>query len=329
MFGKKPNQDTPEDAWAGDRKEWQLIEKVVMANTSELKKQRRWGIAFKLLTFVYLFALLWLFISNSNLGSLIPEATGGHTAIVEVRGMIAEGEPANADAIVTGLRNALSHGDTRAVIIRINSGGGSPVQSSYVYNEIQRLRQLNPDIPIHVVIADTGASGAYYIASAAENIYANGSSLVGSIGVTAASFGFEELIGKLGIERRSFASGEHKTFLDPYQAVDPEERRLFETLLDNVHQQFIADVKAGRGDRLVTDNDKLFSGLVWTGSQALELGLIDDLKSTSELARDLGYPKTIDFSLRPSSLEQFARNLGIGMAETLVRMGVTESIQLR
>jgi protease-4 len=216
--------------------------------------------------------------------------------------MIAEGEPANADAIVTGLRNALSHGDTRAVIIRINSGGGSPVQSSYVYNEIQRLRQLNPDIPIHAVIADTGASGAYYIASAAENIYANGSSLVGSIGVTAASFGFEELIGKLGIERRSFASGEHKTFLDPYQAVDPEERRLFETLLDNVHQQFIADVKAGRGDRLVTDNDKLFSGLVWTGSQALELGLIDDLKSTSELARDLGYPKTIDFSLRPSSL---------------------------
>lgn len=329
MFGKNPQQESSDDSWAGSRKEWQLIEKVVMANTAELKKQRRWGIVFKLLTFIYLFALLWLFISNSDIGVGIPEKTDGHTAIVEVRGLIAQGEPANADAIVTSLRNAMDHEDTRAVVVRINSGGGSPVQSAYVFDEIQRLRSLHADVPIHAVIADTGASGAYYIAAAAENIYANGSSLVGSIGVTAASFGFEELIGKLGIERRSFASGEHKTFLDPFQPVDPEERELFEALLDNVHQQFIADVKKGRGDRLVTDNDKLFSGLVWTGTQALDLGLVDGLKSTSELARELGYPNTVDFTLRPSPLQQFARNLGVSVAETLVKLGATESLQLR
>ncbi len=329
MFGKNSQPESSDDSWAGSRKEWQLIEKVVMANTAELKKQRRWGIVFKLLTFIYLFALLWLFISKSDIGQMVPEHTGGHTAIVEVRGLIAQGEPANADAIVTSLRNAVEHADTRAVIVRINSGGGSPVQSSYVFEEIQRLRSLHEDVPIHAVIADTGASGAYYIASAAENIYANGSSLVGSIGVTAASFGFEEMIEKLGIERRSFASGEHKTFLDPFQPVDPEERELFEALLENVHQQFIADVKEGRGDRLVTDNDKLFSGLVWTGSQALELGLVDGLKSTSELARELGYPKTVDFTMRPSPLQQFARNLGVSMAETLVKLGATETLELR
>lgn len=329
MFGKTPQQESSDDSWAGSRKEWQLIEKVVMANTAELKKQRRWGIVFKLLTFIYLFALLWLFISNSDIGVGVPAKTGGHTAIVDVRGLISQSEPANADAIVTSLRNAIDHEDTRAVIVRINSGGGSPVQSAYVYDEIQRLRSLHEDIPIHAVIADTGASGAYYIASAAENIYANGSSLVGSIGVTAASFGFEELIEKVGIERRSFASGEHKTFLDPFQPVDPEERALFEALLDNVHQQFISDVKEGRGDRLVTDNDKLFSGLVWTGTQALELGLVDGLKSTSELAREMGYPNTVDFTLRPSPLQQFARNLGVSVAETLVKLGATESIELR
>lgn len=329
MFGKNPQPESSDDSWAGSRKEWQLIEKVVMANTVELKKQRRWGIVFKSLTFIYLFALLWLFISNSDISLMVPEKTGGHTAIVDVRGLIAQSEPANADAIVTSLRNAVDHQDTRAVIVRINSGGGSPVQSAYVYDEIQRLRSLHEDVPIHAVIVDTGASGAYYIASAAENIYANGSSLVGSIGVTAASFGFEELIEKLGIERRSFASGEHKTFLDPFQPVNPEERVLFETLLENVHQQFIADVKEGRGDRLVTDNDKLFSGLVWTGAQALDLGLVDGLKSTSELARELGYPNTVDFTLRASPLQQFARNLGVSVAETLVKLGATESIQLR
>lgn len=329
MFGKDRSSTDGTENWAGSRKEWQLIEKVVLANTAELKKQRRWGIFFKLLTFIYLFALLWLFLAGRALTTdHIPDSTGGHTAVVEVRGVIADGEMASADSVYASLHAALEHPDTRAVILRINSPGGSPVQSSYIYNEVRRQRELHPDIPINAVIADTGASGAYYIAASAENIYANGASLVGSIGVTAASFGFEDLIERLGIERREFTAGEHKAFLDPFQPVDPEERELFEALLSDVHQQFIEDVRAGRGDRLDESNDKLFSGLVWTGDQAVELGLIDGIKSTSELARELGYPRLVDFSAHQSPWQRFARDLGVGIAQTLVKLGVTESLQL-
>ncbi|MDB2448723.1 S49 family peptidase [bacterium] len=330
MFGKDRSSTDGTENWSGSRKEWQLIEKVVLANTAELKKQRRWGIFFKLLTFTYLFALLWLLIAGRSFDhGGIPDKTGGHTAIVEVRGIIADGELASADNIYSSLQAALEHPDTRAVILRINSPGGSPVQSSYVYNEVRRQRELHPDIPINAVITDTGASGAYYIAASADNIYANGASLVGSIGVTAASFGFEELIDRLGIERREFTAGEHKAFLDPFQPVDPEERELFEALLNNVHQQFIDDVRAGRGDRIDESNDKLFSGLVWTGDQALELGLIDGLKSSSELARELGYPQLVDFSSYLSPFERFARNLGVGVAQTLVKLGVVDQLQWR
>lgn len=330
MFGKDRSSTDGTENWAGSRKEWQLIEKVVLANTAELKKQRRWGIFFKLLTFIYLFALLWLLLLGKSFKTdHIPDKTGGHTAVVEVRGVIADGEMASADSIYASLQAALNHPDTRAVILRINSPGGSPVQSSYIYNEVRRQRELHPDIPINAVIADTGASGAYYIAASAENIYANGASLVGSIGVTAASFGFEDLIERLGIERREFTAGEHKAFLDPFQPVDPEERELFEALLNDVHQQFIEDVRAGRGDRLDESNDKLFSGLVWTGDQAVELGLIDGIKSTSELARELGYPQLVDFSAQLSPFQKFARNLGVGIAQTLVKLGVTEQLQLR
>jgi protease-4 len=202
------------------------------------------------------------------------------------------------------------------------------VQSSYIYNEINRLRALHENVSIYSVIVDSGASGAYYIASATEEIYANGASIVGSIGVTAAGFGYQELIEKIGVERRQFTSGEHKAFLDPFSEVVPEEKALFETLLGDVHQQFIEDVKAGRGDRL-SEDPKLFSGLFWTGSQAMELGLVDGLKSTSELARELGYPKIIDFTYRPSPFEQFTRNLGISMAETFISMGETQEWELK
>lgn len=330
MFGNRDTDDTTRDQWAGSRKEWHLIEKVVMANTAELRKQRRWGIFFKLMTFVYLFALLWLIVASRGLNvGAIPESTGGHTAVVEVAGLIAADESASADNIFAGLQAALDHPDTQALILRINSGGGSPVQSAYVYQELRRLREEHPDIPINAVIVDTGASGAYYIASGAENIYANGASLVGSIGVTAAGFGFTDLMDKVGVERRDFTAGDHKAFMDPFQDVDPEEQALFQALLDDVHQQFITDVKAGRGDRLSTDNEDLFSGLVWTGQQAQELGLIDGLKSTSQLARELGYPRLIDFTRRPSPWRQFAKEMGVGMAEALVKLGVTDNWSLK
>lgn len=306
-------------------KEWRLIERVVMANTNELKRSRRWGIFFKILTFVYLFGLLIWFISSSNLTNL-EKATGGHTAVIDVQGVISDGKMAGADAVIGSLRAALKHNDTKAVILRINSPGGSPVQSSYIFNEIMRLRAEYPKIPIYSVISDTGASGAYYIAAATQEIYANGASIVGSIGVTSAQFGFQELLAKVGIERRQFTSGEHKAFLDPFSELKPEEQAIFETLLNDVHQQFIEDVKLGRGDRLKAD-DKTFSGLFWTGRQALEMGLVDGLKSTSELAREVGFERIVDFTFRPSALESFASSLGVSLAETLVK--ITSSNELR
>ncbi|MDO7640471.1 MAG: S49 family peptidase [Reinekea forsetii] len=326
MFGYGSNNSDALGPVEGDKKEWRLIERVVMANTIELRRSRRWGIFFKLLTFIYILAVLVLFIINSA-GSTSIGKTGGHVAVIDIEGTIASGELAGADAVIGSLSAALQHPDTKAVILRINSPGGSPVQSAYIFNEIQRQRALNEHIPIYSVIVDSGASGAYYIAAATQEIYASGASIVGSIGVTAAGFGYQELMDKVGIERRQFTSGDHKAFLDPFSVLNPDEQALFEILLNDVHAQFIRDVKLGRGDRLV-DSPKLFSGLFWTGSQALELGLIDGLKSTAELARELGYPQTVDFSLRPSPLEAFARNLGVSLAQALVKLGVSQGVTL-
>jgi len=326
MFGSNSKNTDSLVSADNPEKEWKLIERVVMANTDELKRHRRWGIFFKILTFIYLFAIFAFFMMNRSTSYEV-SATGGHTAVIDIQGVIADGEQAGADGVVSSLRRALEHPDTKAVVLRINSPGGSPVQSAYIYNEILRLRELNKEIPIYSVIVDSGASGAYYIASASQEIYANGASIVGSIGVTAAGFGYQDLLEKIGVERRQFTSGEHKAFLDPFSDVVPEEKQIFESLLNDVHQQFIRDVKSGRGDRLKED-PKLFSGLFWTGSQALELGLIDGLKSTSELSRELGYPKIVDFTYRPTPFEQFAKNLGVSIAETFLKMGVNQRFEL-
>jgi protease-4 len=197
-----------------------------------------------------------------------------HTALIEVKGMIADTEQASADNIVGSLRAAFEDEKTKGVILRINSPGGSPVQSGYIYDEIRRLRAKKPDIKVYAVITDLGASGAYYIASAADQIYADKASLVGSIGVTAAGFGFVGTMEKLGVDRRTYTSGEHKAFLDPFQPPKPDETAFWQGVLDTTHNQFIASVKAGRGDRLKDkDHPELFSGLVWTGEQAVGLGL--------------------------------------------------------
>ncbi len=177
---------------------------------------------------------------------------------------------------------------TKGVILRINSPGGSPVQSGYVYDEIRRLRAAKPDIKVYAVITDLGASGAYYIASAADQIYADKASLVGSIGVTAAGFGFVGAMDKLGVDRRTYTSGEHKAFLDPFQPQKADETQFWQGVLDTTHRQFIASVKQGRGDRLKDkDHPELFSGLIWTGEQAVALGLVDGLGSASYVARDV------------------------------------------
>lgn len=302
----------------GDDKSWRLLEKAVLAGVQEQRRTRRWGIFFKLLTFLYLFGALLMF---SPLFDLQKTAARGetHTALVEVRGMIADNEAASADNIVSSLRAAFEDPKTKGVVLRINSPGGSPVQSGYIYDEIRRLRGEHPDTKVYAVITDLGASGAYYIASAADEIYADKASLVGSIGVTAASFGFVDLMGKLGVERRVYTSGEHKAFLDPFQPQKDDETRFWQGVLDTTHRQFIESVKKGRGDRLKVDgHPELFSGLVWSGEQALELGLVDKLGSTSYVAREvIGAKEIVDYTKQDTPFDRFAKRLGASMAEQL------------
>lgn len=299
-----------------DRKAWGLLEKTLLASLQEQRRARRWGIFFKSLTFIYLLGMLFVFAPLSGF-----EGTGTpgkrHTALIEVRGTIADRQEASADNLVTSLRRAFKDEQTQGVVLRINSPGGSPVQSGYVYDEIMRLRGLHPDIKVYAVIADMGASGAYYIAAAADEIYADKASLVGSIGVTAAGFGFVETLDKLGVERRTYTAGEHKAFLDPFQPERQDEREFWQTVLETTHQQFIAQVKKGRGDRLKS-HPELFSGLVWSGEQALELGLIDGLSSASAVARDIvGAEEMVDFTHRESPFQRFSRQLGTTIGKSL------------
>lgn len=299
-----------------DRKAWELLEKGLLASVQEQRRSRRWGIFFKTLTFVYLFGAIMLF---SPLASLERAGSVGqaHTAVIELRGVIADQQEASADNLITSLRAAFKDDNTKGVVLRINSPGGSPVQSGYVYDEIKRLRALNPDKKLYAVITDLGASGAYYIAAAADEIYADKASLVGSIGVTAAGFGFVGTLEKLGVERRTYTAGEHKAFLDPFQPEKPEERALWQEVLQTTHQQFIDQVKAGRGDRL-KDHPDMFSGLVWSGEQAVDLGLVDGLSSTSAVARDIiGVEEMVDFTHRESPFQRFTRQLGTSIGNTL------------
>ncbi|SEQ78838.1 protease-4 [Azotobacter beijerinckii] len=301
----------------GDEKSWKLLEKTLLATVEERRRARRWGIFFKLLGFAYLSTLLVMFSPALSLKEAA--RTGDHTALVEVRGVIADSESASADNIVGSLRAAFKDKHTKGVVLRINSPGGSPVQSGYIYDEIRRLRAAHPDIKLYAVITDLGASGAYYIASAADAVYADKASLVGSIGVTAASFGFVGAMERLGVERRVYTAGEHKAFLDPFQPQKEGEVRFWREVLDVTHRQFIDSVKQGRGERLKDkDHPELFSGLVWSGEQALQLGLVDALGSASHVAREVvGAESLVDFTVRETPLDRFAKKLGTGVAERL------------
>jgi len=308
----------PVDGSKEERNSWKLLEKTLLAGVQEQRRARRWGIFFKSLTFLYLFVALALFSPLLQMGGG-KEDGDSHTAVINVRGMIADQEQASADNIVGALRAAFEDSGTRAVVLRINSPGGSPVQSGYIYDEIRRLRGEYPQVRVYAVITDLGASGAYYIASAADEIYADKSSLVGSIGVTAATFGFVGALDKLGVERRVYTSGEHKAFLDPFQPQKQEETEFWRSVLTTTHRQFIDSVKQGRGGRLQVDaHPELFSGLIWSGEQALELGLIDALGSTGYVAREvIGEEKLVDFTVKESPLDRFTKKLGASVGAQL------------
>jgi protease IV len=286
------------------------LRELLLEQVKEQRRARRWSTVFRLLIVGYLFAVL--FMARFERPDFFGQGGGPHTALVEVQGVIAADMEASADNIVTGLRAAFEDEDTQGVILRINSPGGSPVQSGYVNDEIVRLREEYPDIPVYAVVADVCASGGYYIAAAADEIWADKASIVGSIGVRMDSFGFVEAIERLGIERRLHTAGEHKAVLDPFLPEDPTEVAHVDALLGAIHEQFINTVKRGRGDRL-KDDPRLFSGLFWTGEQGLELGLVDGLGSASYVARELiGAEDIVDFTPRPNFFEEFG--LGVGAA---------------
>lgn len=325
------NWKTPEDQDALENpSSWKLLEKTLLASVQEQRRARRWGIFFKLLTFGYVLLAFMMFSSGGQLEQA--KHSGSHTAVVEIRGLIADQEDASADNVVGALRAAFEDSGTKGIILRINSPGGTPVQSGYIYDEIRRLRGKYPNIKVYAVITDLGASGAYYIASAADEIYADKASLVGSIGVTAATFGFVDAMQRLGVERRVYTAGEHKAFLDPFQKQKPEETEFWQNVLTTTHKQFIDSVQKGRGDRLkVAGHPELFSGLIWSGEQALALGLIDGLGSASYVARELiGEPNIADFTIEQTPFDRFAKRLGTSVADRLaVWLGVQQEPRLR
>lgn len=277
---------------------------------AEQRRSRRWKLFFR-----FLFAALIAASLSVTLYGLLagPSAVGGaegpHLGVVKVEGVIDADGTASAQRINAGLKRAWEAEQSQAVVLHINSPGGSPVQSQRIFDEVMRLRGEG-DKPIIAVIEDIGASGAYYIAAGADEIIAAPASLVGSIGVIYSSFGFQEAIDRLGVERRVYTAGDNKAFLDPFSEVAPEQREFWQSVLESTHDQFIAAVREGRGERL-SDDDALFSGLVWSGEQALEFGLVDALGSLDTLARErLTEPRLRDYTPRLDPFERLSRQFG-------------------
>jgi protease IV len=321
MHMAEPLAGGPEPNW-----ERQAIERIAMAGLVEQRRARRWGIFFKMLIFIYLFALL--FIGMGWIGKR-DAGTGKHTALVEINGVISHNSLASADNVTAGLQDAFKDKRTQGVILRINSPGGSPVQAGHINEEIRRLRTKYPDIPLYAVVEDIGASGGYYVAVAADRIYVDKASIIGSIGVLMDSFGFTGTMEKLGVERRALSSGENKTFLDPFAPVVEEHREHAQEMIQQIHKQFIGVVRQGRGKRLKETPD-MYSGLLWVGQKSIELGLADGLGSVDYVAREvIKAEEIVDFTLRENVAERLAKKFGAGMADGLARFGIFQGLVLR
>lgn len=302
-------------------KDWQqdVINRLAFAALNEQRRSRRWNIFFKSLLFAYLLLILVMMYLPGSVDKAALK-TGRHTGLVEINGVIADDTEANADDIISGLRAAFKERNTAGIILRINSPGGSPVQAGYVNDEIKRLRDLYPQKKVYAVVTDVCASGGYYIAVAADEIFADKASMIGSIGVLMNSFGFVDAMEKLGIERRLYTAGESKGFLDPFSPEKPADINHVKKMLGTIHRQFIDIVKQGRGQRLKED-DRLFTGLVWTGEESMELGLIDGLGSSSYVAREIIEAENIvNYTPRETVLERFAERIGASFASTLARV---------
>lgn len=306
------------------RWEREVIEKLLLSTVAEARRTRRWNIFFKLLLFGYLSLILVLGFWDSWTGDGIKRKD--HTALVEIEGIIASADlGVDADQVADSLKKAFKDKHTKAVVLRINSPGGSPVQSAEIYAEIRRLRKKHADIPIYAVVSDVAASGGYYIAAASDRIYVNRSSIVGSIGVRMDQFGFVDAMEKLGIERRLLTAGEHKGILDPFLPLPEAEREHAQRILDAIHEQFIHAVREGRGERLA-DNPDIFTGLYWTGEEGLELGLVDGFGDIRHVAREVvGEEEIVDFTIEEDVWTRLAQRLGTGVGMALGRVFGFES----
>ena len=299
-----------EDNW-----ERRVLERLATDGLREQRRARRWGIFFKLLAFGLLFFVLF-----AALGAW----TGSErlcldkcTAMVEIQGEIDATSRASADNVIAGLQAAFKNKGTQGVVLKINSPGGSPVQAGEINDEIRRLRGKYPDTPIYAVVEEICASGAYYVAVAADKIYVDKASLVGSIGVIMDGFGFVGALDKLGIERRALTAGENKAFLDPFLPLSAKQKEYAQQMLGDIHQQFVAVVRAGRGSR-IKDSPELFSGLVWNGKRSIELGLTDALGSVRSVARDVVKAEDIvDFTVQENVAERVARKFGAAMGRSV------------
>ena len=295
--------------------ERQVLEKIALEGLAEQKARRRWGIFFKLLGFAYLLVVLWMLLDWEHSDKL---TQGKHTAVVTLQGLIEPGGEASAENLLPALQAAFADKNTAGVVLRVNSPGGSPVQAGMINDEIRRLRTKYSTIPLYVVVEDVCASGCYYAAAAADAIYVDKASVIGSIGVLMNGFGFTGVMDKLGIERRLLTAGENKGMLDPFSPQDHRQKQYAQLLLNEIHKQFIDTVRAGRGTKL-KETPEIFSGLIWTGAQSVQLGLADGVGSVESVARDVVKVEKIqDYSLHENIAERFAKRFGAELAERFV-----------
>ncbi len=313
MFNKKKSSGVLPGSNQAPVASNEVLEKLAVDYMKDRKWRRIFRFSLLILFAIYLFSIVGIASKNTGMNS----SSTPHTALIDLTGVIGVEGGITADKANKSIRRAFKATNSKGVVLRINSPGGSPVQSDLINAEIRRMSELYPDKPVHVVVSDVCASGGYYIAAAANKIYANPSSIVGSIGVRMDTFGFVEAMEKLGIERRSLTAGENKSILDPFLPVKAQDQAHAREMLGVVHQEFIDVVKAGRGARLA-DNPDLFSGLFWSGRQAIDLGLIDAFGSVDSVARDvIGQEKVVDYTVRPDFFEQFSRDLGVSIGNTL------------
>lgn len=295
--------------------EREVIEKIALAAITEQRRARRWNIFFKALMFTYLFVIFAVAMAPRFEASM--SDSDKHTAVINIAGIILEDSEANAKSIIKGMRNAVKDEGTQGIILHLNTPGGSPVQSAYIYEEILQIKKENPDLPIYAVVSDICASGGYYIASAADKIYVNQASIIGSIGVIMDGYGFVEILKKLGIERRLMTAGKNKALLDPFSPVNEQEKQHIQVLLAQVHKQFIDAVKHGRGDRL-KDNGNLFSGLIWTGAESIKLGLVDAIGNDDYVAKEIiGAEKLVNFTPREHIFDRLVGRMGASFGQKI------------